>query len=70
MTSFNASSQGKKRSRPRELTRALRAWMERRPTPYSTLAEKQHVAEALNIPVAQVAGFEAWYRQQEANLPA
>ena len=43
--------------RPKELPKALRAWMERCYTPYPTLEEKNCVAAALQIPVAQVNTF-------------
>jgi hypothetical protein len=54
---YTTSKDGK-RLRPKELTEALRSWMERRQTkPYATLEEKKLVAGALEISVEQVTNF-------------
>ena len=54
----HATSKHEKRLRPRELTYALRNWMERCPSkPYATLEEKKLVAEAFNISVKKVTNF-------------
>jgi hypothetical protein len=55
--SSDAASKGEKHLRPKQLAYALRYWMERCHTPYPTLEEQKHVAEALNIPVVQVTNF-------------
>ena len=62
--SCHAASMGKKRLRPRDLTIALRSWMERHHTPYATLEEKKKIAEALSIPVAKVTNFCNNYRKR------
>jgi hypothetical protein len=49
--------------RPKELPKALRAWIARCHTPYPTLEEKNNVAAALQIPVAQVDTFCTNYHQ-------
>ena len=43
--------------RPKELPKALRAWIARCHTPYPTLEEKNFAAASLQIPVAQVNTF-------------
>ena len=55
--SSDAASKGEKRLRPRELTRVLRLWLERRQAPYASLEEKKMMAAALDIPVTQVTNF-------------
>jgi len=55
--SFGAGCKGVKRLRPKQLTQALRTWMERHRKPYATLEEKTAVAHALSISVPQVTNF-------------
>ncbi|KAJ1468849.1 hypothetical protein T484DRAFT_1983587 [Baffinella frigidus] len=55
--SCNATRKGEKRLHPKELTQALRYWLERHHKPYATLEEKKFIAGALNISVAQVTNF-------------
>ncbi|KAJ1480588.1 hypothetical protein T484DRAFT_1956314 [Baffinella frigidus] len=62
--SCNATRKGEKLLRPKELTQALRYWLERHRTPYATLEEKNLVAGALNISVAQVTNFCNNYRKR------
>jgi hypothetical protein len=59
-----ASNSYTKPLRSRELTMMMRFWMESRQTPYATLEEKHHIAQALNIPVAQVTNFCNNYRKR------
>ena len=66
--SCHAASKGKKRLRPKELTMALRSWMEWRQAPYASLEEKKMIAEALSIPVAQVTNFCNNYRKRFAKV--
>jgi len=54
----HATSKEGKRPPPKQLTKALRSWMERRQTkPYASLEEKKFVAEQLDISVEQVTNF-------------
>jgi hypothetical protein len=67
--SYDAASKGEKRLRPKQLTAALRFWLERRLSkPYATLEEKKLAAEALNLSVAQVTNFCNNYRKRYAKV--
>ncbi|KAJ1471953.1 hypothetical protein T484DRAFT_1976542 [Baffinella frigidus] len=67
---FDATSNGEKRLRPKQITEALRFWLEHCHTPYATLAEKKLVAEALKISVVQVTNFCINYRKRYAAKPS
>jgi hypothetical protein len=61
---FDSTSNGEKRLRPKQITEALRFWLERFHTPYATLTEKKRVAETLKISVVQVTNFCISYRER------
>ncbi|KAJ1477984.1 hypothetical protein T484DRAFT_3640865 [Baffinella frigidus] len=66
--SHNPASKVEKRLRPKQITNALRFWVDRLDKPYATLAEKKLVAEALNIAVAQVTTFCNNHRKRQAKV--
>ena len=65
----HATSKEGKRLRPKQLTKALRSWMERRQTkPYASLEEKKLVAVQLDISVEQVTNFCNNFRKRFAKV--